>query len=258
MHQKATPCVIFDTHAGCGIYDLNSIEACKTGEADLGIRAFLGSPAAPEFEEYMAALNKANSGLVADGCVNFSALQHYPGSPTLIAQTLRPNDRYVAAELHPDAFATLKTVLRKNQQIQYHNRDGYEAVLALTPPPERRGLILIDPPYEQPGEYDRIVSTLRHCYQHWPAGIYAVWYGIKDRHGVNAFHAALCASGIKKQLSLEFIYAPHDNDKLHGSGMIVINPPWQFSERVQKLYPQIHDALQTTVRESKIAWLVGE
>jgi 23S rRNA (adenine2030-N6)-methyltransferase len=258
MHQKATPCVIFDTHAGCGVYDLNSVEACKTGEADLGIRAFLGSPAALGFGQYLAALDKANPGLVATGGINISALRHYPGSPALIAQTLRPGDRYVAAELHPEDFATLKNTLRKNTQIQHHNRDGYEAILALTPPPERRGLVLIDPPYEQSGEYDRIVGTIRQCHTNWPTGIYAVWYGIKDRHALNAFHAALCASGIKKQLSLEFIYATHNNEKLHGSGMIVINPPWQFAERMQTLYSQIHEALQTPVHESKIAWLVGE
>lgn len=224
----------------------------------MGIRAFLGSPAALGFGEYLAALDKANPGLLADEGVNISALQYYPGSPTLIMQTLRTGDRYVAAELHPDDFATLKSNLRKNSQIQYHNRDGYEAVLALTPPPERRGLVLIDPPYEQPGEYDRIISTLKNCHQYWPTGIYAIWYGIKDRLNINAFHAALCASGIKKQLSLEFIYAAPDKNLLHGSGMIIINPPWKFAERIQMLYAQIHDALQTPERESKIAWLVGE
>ena len=187
-----------------------------------------------------------------------AALQHYPGSPYLIAQTLRPGDRYVATELHPDDFVSLKRHIGKNVQVQYHNRDGYESVLALIPPPERRGLVLIDPPYEQPGEYERIIATIRQGQQRWPTGIYAIWYGIKDRPAINRFHEALSATGIKKQLLLEFIYDVPDNDKLHGSGMIVINPPWKFAEQMRTIYPQLHAAFDTVRQESKIVWLVDE
>ncbi len=259
MHRKAAPCVIFDTHAGCGLYDLSGAEARKTGEADSGIRAFLNHQSERDFPSYLAALVKANPGLLQDERINQAALQYYPGSPFLIAENLRPGDRYVAAELHPEDFAALKRNMGKNAQIQCHNRDGFEAVCAMTPPPERRGLVLIDPPYELPDEYERIVAAVSQCHRRWPGGIFAVWYGIKDRPAIRRFHAALRATGIGKQLVTEFIYGTAIDDDaaatLHGSGMVVINPPWKFAEEMRRVYPLLHAALGCAVRESEIAWL---
>ncbi len=257
MHRKTTPCALFDTHAGCGLYDLSGVEARKTGEADSGIRTFLASPEAHAFPSYLAALCKANPGLLTEKTINPAALRFYPGSPFLIAHQLRPQDRYIAVELHPEDFAELKRRVGKNRQIQCHNRDGFEALGALTPPPERRGLALIDPPYEQPDDYDRIIATARQGQKCWATGVYTIWYGVKDRPAIQRFHDGLAAAGIGKTLVLEFIYAPTANDVLHGSGMVVINPPWKFAEEMRRIHPRLHAALGSAVRESKIAWLAS-
>ncbi|MEJ0062906.1 MAG: 23S rRNA (adenine(2030)-N(6))-methyltransferase RlmJ [Alphaproteobacteria bacterium] len=246
LKQKTAPFAAIDTHAGCGLYDLDSEAARKTAEADDGVSALLRSPAAPEFMDYRAALGKANPGI-------------YPGSPHLILHALRPGDRYIGCELHPEDYAELRNNLGRSPQAQLHQRDGYEALAALVPPQEKRGLALIDPPYEQPDEYARVVAAVAAAYRRWPAGIYAIWYPIKDRPALWQFHEAMASTGIGRQLLLEFIYRDETRaDRLNGSGMIVINPPWQFDAAMRATYAKLHETLATEAKTTKISWLTPE
>lgn len=258
LHKKTAPYVVFDTHAGAGLYDLENVFARKTGEAEDGIRAFLKLQASPDFEVYRAILAKANLAFGKRGEITSENLRVYPGSPYWMAHCLRDQDRYVGAELHPEDYAALRVNFAENKQIQCHHRDGYEMLTALTPPPEKRGLVLIDPPYEREDEYERVVGMLRKAYRRWPGGIYALWYPIKDRPTVNRFHALLTETGIRKQLILEFIYADHMLGQLHGSGMIITNPPWMFSDRMTGIFSQLQMIFPTPSEPSKIAWLAEE
>jgi 23S rRNA (adenine2030-N6)-methyltransferase len=259
LKRKPAPFMVLDTHAGCGLYDLHDEAVGKTGEAEAGVRAMLRAGGAGQ-TDYLAALAALNP--------NFSvaepaSLQCYPGSPSIILHALRTQDRYSGCELHPDDFALLRDNVQHRLTVlqflaQLHQRDGYEAMLAFVPPPEKRGLVLIDPPYEQPDEFDRLAKSLQAAVRRWPAGIYAVWYPIKDHHAIAQFQARMAASGIRKQLVLEFIYQKPTALGLQGSGMLVINPPWQLAEMMAVAYKKLHQAWQNPVAETKIAWLVPE
>ncbi len=251
LKQKPAPLLVLDTHAGCGLYDLTEAAAGKTGEAERGVRALLRAGGAPA--SYQAALVAVNP----DGLAGNDVPRFYPGSPCLLTAALRPQDRYVGCELHPEDFVTLRRNLRHMPLAQLHQRDGYEALLAFTPPPEKRGLVLIDPPFEQAGEFERLVKVLTAAHRHWATGVYAVWYPLKDQAGVARWQAAMAATGIRKQLLLEFIYDEAGHG-LYGSGLLVINPPWQWDAAMAETYAVLHQALGLPVAETKIAWLVGE
>ncbi len=250
--------MVLDTHAGCGLYDLTDAAAQRTGEAQQGVLALLRGEPANLLEAYLAALAALNPGLMQEGRLQLAALRWYPGSPRLITAQLRAADRYIGCELHPDDFKLLRANLPRLPNFQLHERDGYEALLAFTPPPEKRGLVLIDPPFEQPGEFERIAETIAAAYARWRNGIFAVWYPIKDKPAVWQFQERMAATGIRKQLLLEFIYDTPAAQGLHGSGMLVVNPPWQLAEQMAAQYEKLHGALHQPVRETKIAWLVAE
>ena len=224
LARKDKPFCMLDTHAGIGRYDLSANPALRTGEASRGILRLLHDTPAP-LADYV--------GLVR-------ALGLYPGSPALGAALLRPTDRLVACELHPDDHAALRGAMRGDPRVAVHLRDGYAAVGAFLPPPERRGLTLIDPPYEAANEQDRLQAALRTAHARFPGGTIAAWYPIKHRAPVRALHDTLTASGITDIVATElFVRAPLDAARLNGSGLLVINPPYRFEDEV----PAILDAL---------------
>lgn len=258
LRLKPTAFFVLDTHAGCGRYDLQDDAALKTGEALIGVKRLLAAGTSCVQEAYLVALAGLNPGLLADGVLNPAALRWYPGSPWLIAQALRPDDRYCGCELHPEDFAALRRYLPRLPQIQLHHRDGYEALAAFTPPPEKRGLVFIDPPFEQPDEFDRMADAVIAAHGRWSNGVYALWYPIKDRPAQWAFQEKMAQSGIRKQLVLDYCFAPPNTAGLQGSGMLVINPPWGLAEAMAETYAKLHKALQGARAETKIAWLVPE
>jgi 23S rRNA (adenine2030-N6)-methyltransferase len=217
MARKDKPFMVLDTHAGIGAYDLASEEAQRTGEAASGIFRLLGDRD-PALAEYLGVVEK---------------LGLYPGSPAIAAAHLRPGDRLVCCELHPDDAVALRRYFSRSAKVSVHGRDGYEALTALLPPPERRGLILIDPPYEAPDEFSTLVARLRAAHARFGGGVFAAWYPVKSRAPVRALHAALRESGLPDIVAAELrLREPLDAARLNGCGLVVINPPFRFEAEV--------------------------
>ncbi len=215
MARKDKPFMVLDTHAGIGAYDLEAAEAQRTGEAFGGIFRLLD----------------AGDAALADYLGAVRGLGLYPGSPAIAQALLRPGDRLVCCELHPEDFAVLRRRFARADNVAVHLRDGYEAMMALLPPPERRGLVLVDPPYEAPDEFARLVAALRAAHARFATGVFVAWYPIKHRAPVRAFHTAMQASGIRDVVAVEFLLRePLDAARLNGCGLLVVNPPWQFED----------------------------
>jgi 23S rRNA (adenine2030-N6)-methyltransferase len=166
------------------------------------------------------------------------ALRYYPGSPLLVRRMLRAQDRLFAMELHPEDAATLKAIFAGDVQVRVIPLDGWLVLGAQLPPKEKRGLVLVDPPFEREGEFGRLVDGLAKAHRRWPGGIYALWYPIKDRKAVGAFRDSLKNSGIPDIIDLRFeIRAPSPEPRLDGCGMIVVNPPFTLQAEMQAMLP---------------------
>lgn len=231
LKAKAPPFCFLDTHAGIGRYDLWSEPAQRTGEYREGILKAIRNPL-PELVPYLDVVRAMNGG--------GPHVRWYPGSPGLAQALLRPQDRMVLCELHPEDARTLAQSFAEDARVQVQEADGYIALKALLPPKERRGCVLIDPPFEVTDEFERIVRGLGHAHRRWATGIYLVWYPIKHRGPVKAFHDALAASGIRRVLAAELLLrADTDPERLNGSGMIVVNPPWTLADSLARLLPAL-------------------
>ncbi|RAI60829.1 23S rRNA (adenine(2030)-N(6))-methyltransferase RlmJ [Roseicella frigidaeris] len=216
LAAKDKPFAALDTHAGIGSYDLAASAAERTGEWRRGIGRLLDIEAGP-LADYVGLVRAAG------------APARYPGSPALIRALLRPGDRLLACELHPEDHAALRAAFRADRQVAVHHRDGWEALKALTPFLERRGLVLVDPPFEQEGEFARLAQGIALVAQRFRAGIQACWYPIKHRAPVRAFHAALREAGLRDLVAAElWLREPTDPQRLNGCGLLVANPPWHF------------------------------
>jgi 23S rRNA (adenine2030-N6)-methyltransferase len=237
---------ILDSHAGAGLYDLQDERAVKTGEAQKGILRLLQAPAIPGLADYYRILGELNSGVDIFGP---GTVRYYPGSPVIARHMLRPQDRLVLCELHEEEFGQLKRQFRHDAQTQIHHRDGYKALAAFLPPAEKRGLALIDPPFEDTEEFARLAETLKKIHARWREGSVIVWYPVKDRPAIWRFHEALIATGIPEMLCAEFIYDEETRgDRLNGCGFILVNAPWQLDEKLSALFPALHRAFGTTHR----------
>jgi 23S rRNA (adenine2030-N6)-methyltransferase len=219
--QKDKPFCYVDTHAGIGCYDLQAEESQKTQEYLSGIAKVLAAENyPPELETY----------------INICSGNYYPGSPYIVRQMLRPQDRMILMELHKDDAEILKQNFHGDKQIAIHNIDGYLGLKAFLPPKENRGLVLIDPSYEEKDEFDKILNGLKIALKHWRNGIYAIWYPIKDPIAVENFLAQLEAICDKPIYSVsirrgETMFSPG----LNSCGMAIINPPWQLEEKLEKI-----------------------
>jgi len=245
MKAKPAPFAILDTHAGCGRYDLTDPRALQTGEAASGVqRLWAARPALAELEPYLSVLHELNP----DG-----VLRAYPGSPVLARRQLRAQDRLIACELHPEEAHELRHVFNGDPQAQVHHRDGYGALKAFLPFPEKRGLILIDPPFETPDESERLVEAAKLIHERMPGAVVALWYPIKERPAVWRFHEALVQAALPKLLCAEFMFRPEvRGDLLNGSGLVLMNAPWKMDEALWRLFPALHTLLQTESQSSVI------
>lgn len=232
LREKPAAFRVIDTHAGAGLYDLGSDEAKRTGEWRLGIGRVIGSSLHDEARRliapYLAAIGAYNNG---------DALRHYPGSPLLALSLLRPQDRLVACELAPAAMTSLTRHLRADRRAKAVEIDGWVALNAYVPPKERRGLVLIDPPFEASGEYARLVEALAQAWRKWTTGIFVAWYPIKDREHPEELARRLRDHGIGQALRAEFTVGTPDRVAgLFGTGLIVVNPPWRLAEELRVLF----------------------
>lgn len=251
LSRKATPFFYLDTHAGAGRYDLKSVAAQKTGEYRDGILRLWNSQPLPGVEDYLSAVRALNTG---------NTLRFYPGSPRLARYFLRPQDRAVLLELHPDDCGQLKIEFARDAQVSVLRQDGYAGLKALLPPRERRGLVLIDPPYESEREFQQLMEGLREARARWESGLFVLWYPIKSRSPVERFHRELVSTGIRKILLAELSPYPEDSDfRLNGCGMVMINPPWKLDETLHSLLPDLINVLQLQpVGRTDCTWLIPE
>ncbi len=230
LARKPRPFFMLDTHAGPGFADLTAAPAARTLEWQDGIGRLLEGDPPAVLAPYVGLVRR---------------LGLYPGSPALVRALLRPGDRLACCELHPEDHAALRRHLAADPQVGVHRRDGYEAIKALLPPPERRGLVLIDPPFEAPGEFERVAAALHTGLARFPAGVFAAWYPIKHRAPLRDFFAALQAGGLRDLVAAElWLRAPLDPARLNGCGLVVANPPWRFAEEVPPLLDALLDRLR--------------
>jgi 23S rRNA (adenine2030-N6)-methyltransferase len=237
LARKGVPYFYLDTH----------------GEYRDGILRLIDAPAPPpavgRYLDLVRELGYEQGHLVA-----------YPGSPRIALAMLRGSDRAALCELEPREADALKALVRGDPRAQLHERDGYEALIALVPPRERRGLVLIDPPYELPDEYERLEQALLAALARWPSGVYAVWYPIKAGAADGRFLARMAASGVRRQLVAELTVERDDSPGgLNGAGMLIVNPPWQLDERLAAALPWLHRKLAAEGRgRCRVSWLVPE
>jgi 23S rRNA (adenine2030-N6)-methyltransferase len=256
-HLKEKPAAfrIIDTHAGAGVYDIAGPEAARTGEWRDGIAKLMAAKLAPTVRELLAPYLDAVAAF-NDG----ETLKTYPGSPGLAQCWLRPQDRLIACEREPNAARSLAARMRGDNRVKTIEIDGYTALNAYVPPKERRGLVLVDPPFEQPDEHDRIAQGLAAAHRKWPTGIYALWYPIKETRESESFGRRLVRLGIHRMLRAELTLPGKAEERLRGSGMILINPPWKLESEVAVLLPALAEVLAGAPGSGRmrIGWLTGE
>jgi 23S rRNA (adenine2030-N6)-methyltransferase len=226
---------VIDTHAGTGLYDLSGEAAQKTGEWRGGIgrlmQATLSAPVAEALAPYLAAVRAENP----SGSVRF-----YPGSPMIVRRLLRPRDRLTAIELHPQDAAALKERFAGDVQVRVIELDGWLALGAQLPPKEKRGLVLVDPPFEEPGEFERIAERLARAHRRWPGGVYAVWYPVKDRAAVAAFREGFRGGAIPKVLDVSLMIRDGAGaPRLDGTGMLIVNPPYGLAAELAPVLAEL-------------------
>ncbi len=246
LRKKPKPFTVLDTHAGAGMYDLLSPEALRTDEAQDGIGTVLGKdvPAASAYLEIVRRLNP-------DG------LRCYPGSPAIAQALLRKDDRLIVCELREDDAVRLRMSFSEDRRISIHHRDGYEAIGAFVPPLTRRGLVFIDPPFEQPDELEQLADALNSGINKWPTGIFLAWYPLKDKSGIRTLRAQYQLTN-PPTLCCEFLRKPLNGMRLAGSGLILCNPPWQFEAKLAVLCRELLRAFEAQKGRYAVDWWVHE
>lgn len=236
-HLKAKPTAfrVIDTHAGIGVYDLASEAAEKTGEWREGIGRVIDAPfsaaAADVLRPYLDVVRVLNG----DG-----GLKRYPGSPLIARTLMRSEDRLVLNELHPEDVQALKREFARDKQTKVLHLDGWTALKSLLPPKERRGVVLVDPAYEQPGELDRLVQGLKEAERRFAGGVVLLWYPIKDVRKAVALRKRVTELCLPKAMAIELmIRGPQDPERLNGAGLVVVNPPFTLEAKLKLLLPEL-------------------
>lgn len=233
LQLKQSALTLIDTHAGCGLYDLEGEDAQRTGESAQGVLRAFADPD-PLLDDYRAAVQEVNAG---------AERQFYPGSPRILSQLLRPQDFLVLNEKHPKDVQTLRGVMR-GTSAAIHERDAYELWLAMVPPRTPRGVVLVDPPYEQTDERARITSTLAAAYRKWSHGVTVIWYPLKDRAAHSRWKEQLRKLGIPKLLWVEhWLYDSDQPGIYNGAGLFIVNPPYAFTEALPPLLEALRAAM---------------
>lgn len=254
LRKKDTPFFVLDAHAGTGYYNLQSIEAQKTREYEAGIAKLI--QAAPQNADVNLYLSKVKD--------DFQK-RHYPGSPLIAARMLRSSDRMIANELHEEDVETLKRMMGLRHNAHITAVDAYQSIRANVPPPERRGLVLIDPPYEiESNEHEILVKQMQEWKKRWPTGTYIIWYPVKDSLPSAKLHEAAAALGLNRTWLCEYRDADlpplpasdrGDRKRMRSTGLMVFNAPYQVPERVEAALTQVAGVLGGSVHTR---WLVAD
>lgn len=251
LKQKDKPFVYHDTHSGVGRYDLQDERSEKTGEYKQGIaRIWQRDDIPADIASYIDAIKALNDG---------DTLRYYPGSPKVARTQLREQDRMVLTELHPSDFPLLLQEFRGDRQVRIYKEDAFARLKASLPPKERRGVVLIDPPYELKHEYMDVVKAIQESYKRWATGTYAIWYPVVYRENIDKMIQGLENLGIRKILQIELGVEPDTDERgMTASGMIVINPPWKLESQMQAILPWLQEAIAPTHGFYKVDWIVPE
>ena len=267
LRRKPAPFAVLDTHAGRGRYPLDSGEARRTAEAEAGVLRLMdakisGAAAikSPAIVRYCDAVRALNPDIEANG-----TLRIYPGSPLLAAHMLREQDRLACCETQPVEFAALAALFARDARVAVHERDGYAAINALLPIKVdsvaiARGLVLIDPPYEaQEAEFDLALTALKDGLARWPQGMFALWYPIKRRRTLHGFLRRAALLQVKNSWLAELLIRPDDSPlRMNGSGMLVLNPPWQVDAEIAAALPILANTLGEAGASQQMQWLRRE
>ncbi|MGY0154419.1 23S rRNA (adenine(2030)-N(6))-methyltransferase RlmJ [Edwardsiella tarda] len=252
LKEKEKPFLYLDTHAGAGRYLLSGEHAEKTGEYLEGIARLWQQDDLPaELEPYMTAVRHFNRS---------GQLRYYPGSPLIARQLLREQDRLHLSELHPSDFPLLRAEFQKDERARVVRENGYQQLKSQLPPASRRGLILIDPPYELKSDYQDVVKGIQEGYKRFATGTYALWYPVVLRQNIKRLVHALEESGIRRILQIELAVRPDSDQRgMTASGMIVINPPWKLEGQMRSVLPWLHQVLVPEgTGHTSVNWIVPE
>jgi len=255
VHLRNKPAAfrVIDTHAGAGRYDLTSSEASRGGEWQNVIKRLWGGSPGPALKDFLSPYLKAVAALNPVG-----SLRAYPGSPAIAQALLRRQDRLIACELEPRAANALKRMLRGDLRAKALSIDGWIALGAYVPPKERRGLVLVDPPFEQTDDFSRLSNELAATHRKWPTGIYLLWYPIKDRDAPDVLARRLRKLGVPNVLRSELMHgSPRADGGLIGSGLILVNPPYQLDAELRAHLPEL-GRIFSSETASRLDWLVRE
>jgi 23S rRNA (adenine2030-N6)-methyltransferase len=255
LQRKPTPFRVLDSHAGIGLYDLQGSEAERTGEWRDGIGRLIEAPPTGPLGAFLAPYLDRVRALNPEG-----GARVYPGSPVLIAEHTRRADQGLACELHPEDHARLAEVLAGRRGMRVYALDGYMALKSFLPFPERRGAVIIDPPFEAVDEFDRLGDGLLAALERAATLTYLAWYPLKDEQAVDRFHRRLATSGIRKILVVETATAALGAlPGLNAAGLVLINPPWPLADELAEALPALARLLaRGPGAGARVDWLVGE
>ena len=249
--RKDTPFAYVDSHAGVGLYDLRGDQASRAGEWLEGIDRLWQAEEMPALlDDYLGVLRAMNPS---------GELRHYPGSPELARVLSREQDRLHLNEKHPEDGELLKDNMRGDRRVAVHRGEGWHVPRALLPTREKRVLLLIDPPFEQPDEFERCVQALDEAHGRMRQAVVAIWYPIKDRRQLKRFYQRLEKSAAPKLLRAElYVHSPDDAERLTGSGLVISNAPWGLEDELRELLPWLAQTLAQSQGGWLLDWLIAE
>jgi 23S rRNA (adenine2030-N6)-methyltransferase len=236
FQKKNKPFGVLDTHAGTGLYYLESQESAKTYEYEQGIKQIWKSnPSHSLLQLYLKTIQIFNSDNI---------LKYYPGSPLIIDRFLSDTDQLICAELHPEDGKNLKNIVKHQKQISVHVQDGYLTTKAFLPFPQKRGIILIDPPFEEKNDFERMGKAVQEGLNKFPNGVFMLWYPLKYKKQIKTFYDQLAQFEISNITKTEFyFYKYFEEGRLNGSGMVFINLPWGMLEQIQSVFAELTQIL---------------
>ncbi|MBN9062864.1 MAG: 23S rRNA (adenine(2030)-N(6))-methyltransferase RlmJ [Rhizobiales bacterium 65-9] len=234
LQKKETPLRVIDTHAGAGLYDLAGDEATRGGEWRDGIGRLDAARLNDSAEALIAPYRS-----VVDAVRESAGATIYPGSPEIARRMARAQDRVLLSEAHPATAAALRAAMTRDRRVKVLAQNGWTTLNAAIPPPERRGIVLIDPAFESPDEFSLIARALPAAWRKWPTGVYALWHPIKDGAVVERFMTRIVEAGVEKILRVELLVSAPEAQGLRGCGMLVVNPPWTLKDELDALLPDL-------------------